>query len=101
MEALRSGFRIGFLLCVHYGHVTNDLANVAAENNDIWALKFLKHMDIPLNEKDLKGVTPLESAVANYSYECIDYLAKLYPKEIKMDTLGKLAKSRTIFSNLK
>lgn len=30
MEALKSGFKIGFLLCVHFGHITNDLANVAA-----------------------------------------------------------------------
>lgn len=59
MEALRSGFRIGFLLCVHHGHITSDLANVAAEMNDIWTLKFLRTMNVPLNEPDSKGVTPL------------------------------------------
>lgn len=31
----------------------------------------------------------------------MDFIAKLYPKEIKMDKIGKIAKSKTIFNNLK
>jgi hypothetical protein len=68
MECIKLGFKPGFLLCLKFGHITDDLAHVAASVDDLWSLQILNTMEVPLNKKDSKNMTPLEVAVGCYSY---------------------------------
>lgn len=34
------------MLCVHYGHIDEELPHVAAFVNDVWALRFLSAMKV-------------------------------------------------------
>lgn len=82
MEALKRGFRAGFLLCVHYGHVDEELPHVAAFVNDVWALKFLKTIGVDLYKKNPRGITPMGVAAHHFSYEAVYYLAQQNPSAI-------------------
>lgn len=68
MIALKRGFRYGFMLCVHYGHVDEELAHVAAFSNDEWALRFLRTLKVDLFKKNPGGITPMGVGAHHFSY---------------------------------
>lgn len=89
MEAIKKGFRAGFMLCAHYGHLDDELPHVAAFANDVWALRFLRTLKLDLNKKNPGGITPLGVAAHHYSYDAVYFLAQEYPD--KLDLLEAVA----------
>lgn len=68
MLAVKSRFRLGFMLCVHYGHVDEELAHVAAFSNDVWALRFLRALKVDLYQRNPGGITAMGVGAHHLSY---------------------------------
>ena len=69
LEAIKLGRRGCFLLCLHYQYYDSLAPHVCATYNRAWELKVLHGMGMDvLNPRDSRHMTPLETAVNNYSY---------------------------------
>jgi hypothetical protein len=101
MDAVKRGFRAGFMLCAHYGHLDEELPHVAAFVNDVWTLRFLRTLKVDLYKKNPGGITPLGVASHHYSYDAAYYLATLEPAKMDIIEVVEATKSETMIRKLK
>jgi hypothetical protein len=101
MQAVKSGFRAGFMLCAHYGHLYEELPHVAAFVNDVWTLRFLRTLKVDLYKKNHGGITPLGVAAYHYSYDAAYYLASLDPEKLDVAEVVEATKSIAMMRKLK
>jgi ankyrin repeat protein len=91
-----------FFILLYLGAPINDcdkvgcnISHFAAFKNNKFLLEFLNTMGCDLFQADNVGLTPFKRAITNYSYQAVEYLAKLNPSAVprNLDLIAGHSKS--------